>query len=248
MIRTPLLTICAAAILSITPLCVLADHKEYQGRTGLPTVLEGKDKVWMEKGLAALEVRGNDLWVTQDVKMRYPGPDVEKNGTRIKVAVREDYYRSKDGGAGDVSPAEAKGFRSFNVTIDGRKAASSAEPWTINDKNDTATRWRTVWVDFRPGQVRQMRIVSAAPIGRDGNHRIVEFRSKDVGHWRESPDYLEIRFKAPGSTEAVLAGLEPKPNDQNRRAVRWVYRKASPNRDIFIMLPDSYPARSRTRS
>ena len=33
---------------------------------------------------------------------------------------------------------------------------------------------------------------------------------------------------------------EPKANDINERAVRWVYRKASPNRDVYIQLPPGY--------
>jgi hypothetical protein len=245
MSRAMKLVICASAALWLAPPAARADHEMFRGRTGLPTVIEGKNKVWMEKGVATLEVRGDELWVTQDVKMRYPGRDVEKEGAKIKVAVREDFYRSKDNGAGDVEPAEAKGFKRFNVSLDGRKVAADRDDWIINDKKDTATRWHSWWVSFYPGQVRTMRIVSVSPLGRNGNHRTVEFVSKDVGHWRKSPDYIEIRFQAPGKIEATLAGIEPKPNDQNRRAARWVYRKASPNRNIFIMLPGNYPTRGR---
>jgi hypothetical protein len=225
------------AALSLAPLPSLAD--ESIGRTGLPTVVEGKNQVWFQSEVAKLEVRGNELWVTQDVKMQYPGRDLEKEPTRIKVAVREDYYRSKaDGGADENN---AKGFKSFAVSVDGSRAKVDRDPWTLNHNKDTATRWRSWWIGFQPGQTRKMRIVSVAPLGWQGNRRIVEFTSKDVGKWRGSPTYLEIRFMAPGKIEATLAGLEPKPNDQTRKGIRWVYRKASPNRDIFIMLPSTYP-------
>jgi hypothetical protein len=199
--------------------------------------------VWMRSGVAKLEVRGNELRVTQDVRMQFPGPGLEKEQTRIQVAVREDYYRSKD--SGDVDESEAKGFKSFKVTVDGREATVERDPWMTNKKKDTATRWRTWWIGFQPGQERRMRIVSVSPLGHQGNRRSVEFVSKDVGRWRGSPDYLEIRFQAPGKIEATLAGLEPKPNDQTRRGIRWVYRKASPNRNIFIMLPSTYPKAPR---
>jgi hypothetical protein len=245
MIRANKLILCAAASLCLAPLPARADHKQYVGRTGLPTVQEGKGKVWLERGVAVLEVRGDELWVTQDVKMRYPGGKLEKKGVRIKVAVREDFFRSKDNGSGDVTAGDAKGFKRFAVTVDGRRTAAGRDSWMINEKKDTATRWHTWSIDFYPGQQRHMRIVSVSPLGRDGNHRTVEFVSKDVGHWRESPEYLEIRLEAPGRIETTLAGLEPKPNDQTRRGVRWVYRKASPNRDIFVMLPDSYSTRGR---
>lgn len=231
--------------LLLAPQLARAELKEYAGRTGFPTVREGKEKVWMDRGIAVLELRDDELVVTQSIRMTYPGRNFTRRGGRIKVAVREDYFRSIDEGARHVRRAEARGFRRFGVTVDGRSVETAREPWALNDKSDTATRWRTWWISFRPGQTRQMRIVSVAPIGRQGNHGIVEFVSKDLGHWRDKPDLVEIRFEAPGRTETRVAGLEPRPNDQTRRGVRWVYRKASPNRDVFIMLPASYPLRER---
>lgn len=236
-------TLCLTALLCVGPLTARADISEYVGRTGLPTVIEGKNEVWMERGNVVLEVRGNELWVTQDIKMHFPGPPVERDRTRIKVAVREDYHHAGDDR--DVTPGIARGFRRFTVTVDGRKADTERDNWIINEKKDTATRWRSWWIGFQPGQVRRMRIVSVSPLGREGNHRTVEFVAKDVGHWRRSPDLLEIRFEAPGRIETRVAGIEPKPDNQTRRGARWVYRKASPNRDIFIMLPNSYSNRGR---
>ena len=233
-----LAAVCAIAICT-SPLSARADHDEFVGRTGLPTVMEGKNKVWMERCEATLEVRGSDLVVTQVVKMRYPGRDIEDESARIKVAVREDHHRSKDF-SGDLQMEEAKGFKRFSVMVDGRSAATEREPWMINKNKDTATRWRTWWMAFRPGQVRTMRIVSVSPLGWEGNRRSVEFVSKDLGRWRQSPNYLEIRVEAPGRMETTLAGLEPKPTDQTRRGIRWVYRKASPNRNVFVLLPSTY--------
>jgi hypothetical protein len=229
-------TLFVSTLLWLGSSAVLADHKLIVGRTGLPTVQEGKNEVWIERGVARMQVRGGDLVVTQEYRLRYPGGNLEKGSERIKVAIREDFHRSGDD-AGDVTASEAKGFKRFTVTLDGRRVSTSRDEWLINKKGDTATRWNSWWVPFRPSQARTMRIVTVSPIGRDGNHRIVEFISKDIGRWRGSPDYLEIRFEAPGLTETKLAGLEPEPDDQTRRGVRWVYRKASPNRNVFIMLP-----------
>jgi hypothetical protein len=227
----------ALTLLAVSAGAALADHKLYVGRTGLPTVQEGKNDVWMERGSAVMQVRGSDLVITQEFRLQYPGRKLEKKPTRIKVAIREDYTRSGDNG-GDVTASEAKGFKKFTVSVDGRRVSTDHDAWMINDKGDTATRWNSWWVSFRPGQERTMKIVTVAPVGRDGNHRIVQFVSKDLGRWRRSPDVLEIRFQAPGLTETKLAGLEPEPDDQTSRGIRWVYRKASPNRDVFIMLPD----------
>ncbi len=237
----------ATALLLFMPLAARADHKMYQGRTGLPTVRNSKGNVWMERGDVNLVVRGSNLNVTQSFRLHYPGGKLEKGMDRIQVGVREDYYRSRDGGAGDLMEADARGFASFGATVDGRRQTISIEPWKLNDKKDTATRWRTFWITFAPGKVHAMTITSTSPLGWDGGHRTVEFVTKDLGGWRDVPDLVEVRFRAPGHTEARLAGLEPKPDNQNGNAIRWVYRKIQPKRDIFIMLPPDYPNRRASR-
>lgn len=227
----------AVSIVVLSSLAAQADHSVVQGRTGLPVVREGGENVWIKKGVVEMKMVGGDLVTTQTFKLAYPGPPVEKGPQNIKVAVREDYYTARDNGVPEVTSSSAKGFKSFNVMVDGRTVRSSTLPWEINDKKDTATRWREWNISFQPGQTRQMKIVSRSPAAFQGGHKIVQFVSKDLGHWRDKPDTLEIRFAAPGLTEANLAGLEPKADNINSRAVQWMYRKADPNRDVFIMLP-----------
>jgi hypothetical protein len=236
--RTLIMTLAAA--ISMAPYATGADYKTIHGRTGLPKVMEGKQKVWMDRGIVHLDASRNDLTVTQEFRLHYPGPPIEKGPQQIKVAVREDYYRSKGDTGMEVMPQDAQGFKAFAVYVDGKRVDTMAEPWDVNKNHNTATRWRTWHMDFQPDQFRSLKVVSRAPLGEQYDRKIVQFVSKDVGHWRDKPEYLEIRFSAPGKTEAKLAGLEPKANDINQRAVRWVYRKASPNRDVYIQLPPGY--------
>lgn len=237
----------AATLLCMAPFGAKADHKMYQGRTGLPSVKAGNGNVWVERANVNLEVRGSNLVTTQEFRLHYPGGKLEKGMDQIQVGVREDYFRATDNNAGDVTESEAKGFNSFDVSMDGRKLRTTVEPWRINDKKDTATRWRNWWITFSPGKVHTMRVVSSAPLGWEEGKRTVEFVSKDLGHWRDLPDVLEIRFMAPGRTEARVAGLEPKPDNINRNAVRWIYRKMQPKRNIYIQLPPGSSRRGAMR-
>jgi hypothetical protein len=155
--------------------------------------------------------------------------------------VREDFYRSLDNGTPKVTTGEARGFTAFGIYADGHQIPSYTGEWMVNREQDTATRWRSCELTFHPGQIRQLRIVSRAPLGEQGNHRkYVQFVSKDLSEWRGTPNFLEIRFHAPGTTDARLAALEPRPNDINPRAVRWVYRKDRPHRDIYLQMPPGY--------
>jgi hypothetical protein len=88
-------------------------------------------------------------------------------------------------------------------------------------------------------------LVSRAPLGQEVNRKYAEFRSKDVSDWRGAPALLEIRFSAPGSIESRLGGVEPRPNDVNSRALRWVYREARPRRDIYVQMPPGYSRTAR---
>jgi hypothetical protein len=216
-----------------------------QGRTGLPLVRDGGGNVWMEHGSVRMNVSGNSVVVTQDFRLHYPGPPLETGPEKLTISVREDFFRSTDDGAPKVTTREAKGFTAFAVTMDGRRVATRTEPWKLNDKRDTATRWRTWNVTFRPGQVRRMRIVSRAPLGQEVSRKYAEFRSKDVSEWRGDPALLEIRFSVPGSLEARLGGVEPRPNDVNSRAIRWVYRESRPRRDIYVQMPPGYSRTAR---
>jgi hypothetical protein len=235
----------AAVSMLVLPTASRADRKMIQGRTGLPTVRDSKGNVWLERGSVVLETRGTNLVTTQSFRLHYPSGKLEKGADQIQVGVREDFFRSKDDGAGDVMESDAKGFTGFSASVDGRRQDVTIEPWMLNDKKDTATRWRTWWVHFTPGRVHTMNITSTAPLGWSGGHRTVEFVAKDLGGWRDVPDLLEIRLRTPGRTEARLAGLEPKPEDQTARGVRWVFRKVQPKRDIFVMLPPDYPSNRR---
>lgn len=238
--KTKLLTVSALSVLCALPLTARANHKMIQGRTGLPLVREGGGNIWMENGVVQINVVGTNTNITQNFKLHYPGPPLEKGPQKVTIAVREDYYRSTDNDAPQVTTGQAKGFTAFNVMIDGRQIATTTEPWQLNDKKDTATRWRTWTLNFRPGQFHRMRIVSRAPLGTIENKRYAEFRSKDLRDWRDSPTRLEIRFSAPGKTESRLSGLEPKPNNVNERAANWVYIKERPRRDIYAQMPAGY--------
>jgi hypothetical protein len=232
----------AAALLCLAPIAAKADHNEYVGRTGLPTVLEGKGNIWLERGLVTLEPKGGDMVVTQEFRMHYPGTKLEKGDQICKVAIREDYFRSKDHVPGKIGESDAKGFSNFGIWIDDQAIQTNLEPWKINEKRDTATRWRTFRIDFLPGEVHTLKVVSVAPLGWKGDRRTMEFIGKDIGGWRDKPDYLEITVKAPSESQAKLVGLEPKPSNEGENGVKWVYRKADPNRDIRIVLPADYDA------
>lgn len=220
----------------LVPLAAQADHAVIQGRTGFPSVRDGKDKVWMERGAAQWAVQGRDLVTTQEFRLRYPGGKLEKKPVELTVTVREDYYRSRENGAPEVTLAEAKGFTSFGASLDGRRLTSDTEEWRLNEKKDTATRYRVLHVRFQPNQVRRLHIVSRAPLGREDNRAYAQFVTKDVGGWRTVPDALDVRFTAPRSVLAGLGGVEPAPDDRNGRSLHWKYRKVMPKRDLLVRL------------
>ena len=156
---------------------------------------------------------------------------------RAKIAVREDYYRDRSGGEPAVQEVEAKGFSDFQVTVDGEPATATTEKWIINEKKDTATRWHVVNMTFKPGDTHKLHIMSRAPLGTDGDRSYVQFIVKDLGHWRQPPDNLVVRYKAPEGQTVDVAALEPKPDGNDPKKIEWVYKKANPGRDILIMLP-----------
>jgi len=215
------------------------------GRTGLPTVRDGQEKIWIENGTVEIQPNDKDLTVVQTLDLRYPGAPLENNPLAAKIAVREDYYRAKDKDTPTVKEVEAKGFSDFDVTVDGEKVSSSMDPWKINDKKDTATRWRVWTVNFEPGQLRHVKITSRAPLGEKDDRKFVEFVSKDVGHWRQPPDNLVIRYVPADGNGVKTVGVEPKPKDGDDQKLEWKYEKASPKRDVYIILPASGPAKSQ---
>jgi hypothetical protein len=82
--------------------------------------------------------------------------------------------------------------------------------------------------------------VSRAPLGEQDGRRFVEFISKDLGHWRQSPDSLTIRYAPDNASETqkvVTAGVAPKPKENADGEIVWSYTKGSPSRDVFIMMP-----------
>jgi hypothetical protein len=229
----------ALSLLALTPaIAAQADHKMIQGRTGLPQVRDGKGNVWMENGTVRLNVSGNSLVTTQTFRLKYPGPPVETGPERLTIAVREEYFRETHDD--EVTSSEARGFSGFTVMVDGKRVNTSTEPWDINNKRDTATRWRTWTMSFRPGQVRRLQIVSRAPLGQEENRKYFEFMSKDLRDWRGAPKRVEIRLTAPGKMESRMGGLSPKPNNVNVNAAQWVYTDERPRRDIYAQLPPGY--------
>jgi hypothetical protein len=216
-----------------------------QGRTGLPTVWEEKENVRIEQGKVDLQVAGKNLHVKQDFWLHYPGPPTETGPIRARFAVREDYFRTLDQSEKSLLVDELKGFTSFKVHADSYRVWPMAERWEWNDRKDTATRWRNWYMTFYPGQTRRMVIHSVAPLGTYNGQRMIDFVSKDLGHWRGSPEYLQIRALLPGASETMLATLEPDANAINRGAIRWVYRDKDPDRDVRLILPASYRTASR---
>jgi hypothetical protein len=225
------------AAFALAPLAVSADHQWIQGRTGLPTVRDGKENIEMQTGLVHLRVVGNTLEVNQEFHLKYPGPPLETGATDAKIAFREDSYMGHHKGRPSVSPSSARGFNAWSAWVDGIRVVPEITGWELNDKKDTATRWRNIRMFFYPGQMRTLRVVSVAPLGMDNNQRTIEFVSKDIGHFRRSPDFLEIRVTMPGVTEAFLTELEPKASSIGPNGIRWVYQKADPDRDVSIKLP-----------
>ncbi|MCC6730302.1 MAG: hypothetical protein IT208_13275 [Chthonomonadales bacterium] len=226
----------AGALLCTAPAMAQDVSHMVRGRTGLPTVREGEGRIWMERGVVNMNVRDDQIRTVQTFRLQYPGPPLEHDPLRAKIAVREDFFR-KGEGKGDVTLGQARGFSSFAVWIDGQRVPSEKTSWELNDARDTATRWRNFRLDFRPGQRHYLRIVSVAPVGWQGAHPVIDFVSKDLGHWRGVPDYLELKVSAPGTMEARVDGIEPKPTNVSAGGIRWVYRKAVPDRDVFVMLP-----------
>jgi hypothetical protein len=239
MTRASKITLCALAAVCIAPLAAQAADKEYVGRTGLPTVREGKNEVWLERGLVTLKVDGDKLRITHTYRFKYPGAPTETGSEKVKMAIREDYFRDKSNGPIDPSTATTT-FDSYSITVDDQTVNDEADSWVHNDKKDTATRWHNWWMTFNPGESHTVRIETVAPLGWDGVNRYVHFVTKDLGGLRKDPDYVEIRFEGPDNARPVLAGLEPKPSDRSQQAARWVYRKSNPSRDIMIKLPASY--------
>src|SRR4051794_21175765 len=86
----------AGAVLMLFAAGATADIVMVSGRTGLPTVRDGQEKIWIESGIVELQPSGNDLTVTQNLDLRYPGAPLESKSLTAKIAVREDYYRAKD--------------------------------------------------------------------------------------------------------------------------------------------------------
>src|SRR5437870_1474468 len=107
-----------------------AVHSEIRGRTGLPTVKVGGEKVWMESGNIRLDVAGTTVTSNQNFRLHYPARNLEKKAEDITVAVREDFYRSHENG--EVTTADAKGFSSFGIWVDGKRIAASMDPWELN--------------------------------------------------------------------------------------------------------------------
>src|SRR5258706_4035330 len=73
--KSPL--ICASTLLLFSCYTARADHKEIQGRTGLPKVVEGKNNVSIEKGVVYMDAIGSQLQTTQEFWLHYPGPRLE---------------------------------------------------------------------------------------------------------------------------------------------------------------------------
>lgn len=210
------------------------------GRTGLPTVKAGGEKVWMESGVATLHVVGGNLQTSQDYTLHYPGPPAETKPERIHIGIRDDFYQAKGPSTPDVTMANARGLSRLQVWIDGRREPTIASAWDVNDKKDTATRWHTWWVNFRPGQRHTMRIVTEAPLAIQDGRPAASFITKDLGHWRDVPDLLDIRLRGPKPMLNDLLGLEPKPEVWGSDGVHWVYRKVEPKRDVLALLPAGY--------
>src|SRR5689334_8139766 len=72
--------------------------QQIAGRTGLPTVKVGGEKVWMEQAAVRLYAEGSTLRAEQNYQLRFPSGKIEKNSQIITVAVREDFFRKREKG------------------------------------------------------------------------------------------------------------------------------------------------------
>jgi hypothetical protein len=240
-----------AAVAALTILASLApaqaqDFRGFvQGRSGLPTVWEEKENIWIEQGKVELRAAGKNLHIKQDFWLTYPGRPLETESIRARIAVREDYFRTLDQSEKSLKPGELKGFTSFKVQADKWRVWPMAAAWEHNDRKDTATRWRNWYMTFHPGQTRHMVIHSVAPLGNYNGRQLVDFIAKDLGHWRDAPKSLEIRAVLPGASETMLAALEPDASRLSRGAIRWFYREKDPDRDIRLILPAGYRSAMR---
>lgn len=208
-----------------------APRHAISGRTGLLTVREGKNQVRAEDIQVDAQVQGGQITITQTYRLRAQRAS-DGGPLQIEIGLREDDYQRVS-----VENTPRRGFARFSAALDGKPLKMEATAWSINRVGDTATRWRTAKIDFTAGQLRTLRVQTVAPLGVYGNKPLVQFISKDLGGWQGKPNRVEIRLRLPGSMESRVAGVEPKPVNINSAGIRWVYRKASMRRDIFVLLP-----------
>ncbi len=213
------------------------DQQDIRGRTGLVSVRSGERKVSATKATVVMKAGRSSVNTVQTLRLEMPKS--EQTSATIELAVREDYYRARVSGDKPVSTREARGFTSFSASVDGRSASTQREGWRMNKKNDTATRWRVLKISFRPGQSHTVRIETAAPLGHQGSRRYIQFVTKDMSGFKDVPGVLEIKLAAPGTLEGKVDGVEPETTDISKNAIRWVYRKAMPDRDVYVLFPPS---------
>src|SRR5712692_3072490 len=111
-------------------------QQEIQGRTGLPTVKVGGQKVWVEKATVQIHTSGAFVMVEQDFRLHYPGKKIESKKQLITVAARDEYSRTRDGKPA-LTTAGARGLMNLSVYIDGKNVRNKADAWVVNDKGDT---------------------------------------------------------------------------------------------------------------
>src|SRR5207248_931117 len=99
----------AASLLLLAPLRARAEYQWEAGRTGLPTVREGGETVWLDHAYVHLQVIGHDLLTRQDIGMQRPGLNMRSTPVRIRIAVRDDYFRSQGNGEPPLRMANAHG-------------------------------------------------------------------------------------------------------------------------------------------
>src|SRR5438874_9300688 len=92
------LVMLTGAVMALSPNMARADHAWFHGRTGLPTLREAQNKIWMERGMVHLNVVGDTLEVTLDFRLSMPGPPLEKGPRTARIEFREDSYEGKHAG------------------------------------------------------------------------------------------------------------------------------------------------------
>jgi hypothetical protein len=213
----------AAAVLGSS-----AAGDEIRGRTGLPSM---KGAIVHARSIdVVVRQVGSRLSVNQTIKLETGGKDARS----FEMTWREDDYRSEG-----IRTDDGRGFSRMRISVDGKTVTPTSTAWKSNAKGDTITRRHTIPIQSAPKKRHVVIFSAESGMGVRGSRPVIEFVAKDLGGFAGPPDRLQVRIELPRNAAANVDGVEPKPTDISRNGMRWVWTKASPKRDIFVLLPPS---------